>query len=78
MKKFINQKLFLINKNLINNTKEIKIESRNLTILPSYVGKTVQVHNGKKFINLIIVREMINHKLGEFIKTRKNFKFKKK
>jgi len=78
MKKFMNQKLFLINKNLINNTKEIKIESRNLTILPSYVGKTVQVHNGKNFINLIIVREMVNHKLGEFIKTRKNFKFKKK
>lgn len=74
----MNQKLFLINKNLINNTKEIKIESRNLTILPSYVGKTVQVHNGKNFINLIIVREMVNHKLGEFIKTRKNFKFKKK
>ena len=74
----MNQKLFLINKNLINNIKEIKIESRNLTILPSYVGKTVQVHNGKNFINLIIVREMVNHKLGEFIKTRKNFKFKKK
>lgn len=78
MKKFINQKLFLINKNLINNTKEIKVESRNLTILPSYVGRTVQVHNGKNFINLIIVRQMVNHKLGEFIKTRKNFKFKKK
>lgn len=73
MKKFIDNKLFLI-----NNTKEIEIKSRNLTILPSYVGKTIQVHNGKNFVKVTIIQEMVNHKLGEFAKTRKNFKFKKK
>lgn len=73
MKKFKNNKLFLI-----NNTNEIEIKSRNLTVLPSYVGKTVQIHNGKKFVKVTIIQEMVNHKLGEFAKTRKNFKFKKK
>ena len=73
MKKFIDNKLFLI-----NNTKEIEIKPRNFTILPSYVGKTVQIHNGKNLVKVTIIKEMVNHKLGEFAKTRKNFKFKKK
>ena len=78
MKRFKSNKLFLISKSSINNTTEIKIKSRNFTILPSYIGKTVQVHNGKNFIKITILQKMLNHKLGEFAKTRKNFKFKKK
>ena len=42
-----------------------------------FVGKTVQVHNGKDYTKIIIVKEMIGHKLGEFVKTRKTFKYKK-
>jgi len=78
MKKFTNQKIFLINENLTNYTKNIKTEPRNLVILPFYIGKTVLVHNGKTFTKVTIVREMVGHKLGEFVKTRKTFKFKKK
>jgi len=78
MKRFMNQKLFLINENSTNVTKDIKTKSRNLVILPLYIGKTFLIHNGKTFIKITIVREMIGHKLGEFIKTRKTFKFKKK
>lgn len=78
MKKFTNQKIFLINENLTNTTKNTKTESRNLVILPFYIGKNVLVHNGKTFTKVAIVREMVGHKLGEFVKTRKNFKFKKK
>jgi len=74
----MNQKLFLINENSTNVTKDIKTKSRNLVILPLYIGKTFLIHNGKTFIKITIVREMIGHKLGEFIKTRKTFKFKKK
>lgn len=66
-----------INKNLINTTKNTKTKSRNLVVLPLYTGKTVLVHNGKTFTKITIVREMIGHKLGEFVKTRKTFKFKK-
>lgn len=78
MKKFTNQKIFLINENLTNSTKNIKTEPRNLVILPFCIGKTVLVHNGKTFTKVTIVREMVGHKLGEFVKTRKTFKFKKK
>ena len=70
MKNFKNNKLFIIN--------SIKTESRHNTILPTYVGKTVQIHNGKNYTKIMIIREMIGHKFGEFVKTRKTFKFKKK
>lgn len=78
MKKFINQNIFLINENSTNATKDINTKSRNLVVLPLYIGKTVLVHNGKTFTKISIVREMVGHKLGEFVKTRKTFKFKKK
>lgn len=44
--------------------------NRNLVVLPQHVGETVLVHNGKDFIKLSILKEMISHKLGEFVKTR--------
>ena len=54
-----------------------KTEKRSVMITAAHVGKSVQVHNGKIFINLLIKKEMVGHKLGEFVKTRKTFKFKK-
>lgn len=45
--------------------------SRNTIILPQHVGRTFIVHNGKDLVKLAILKEMIYHKLGEFIKTRK-------
>jgi ribosomal protein S19 len=52
--------------------------SRKISIIPRFVGKTIKVHNGKKIKEIIITREMLNHKLGEFFKTRTDFEFKKK
>lgn len=78
MRNTINKKLFLINKSLLENSKEIITRSRNSIILPKYLGKTVEIHNGKTFTKVTIVKEMIGHKLGEFAKTRKTFKFKNK
>lgn len=66
------------NLNLILESSEIKTKSRNLIILPNYINKNFYVHNGKNFIKIKISKEMIGHKLGEFAKTRKIFKFKKK
>ena len=78
MKKFFNNKFFIINEVLAAETSNNKTNKRNSTILPTFVGKTVQVHNGKDYTKIIIVKEMIGHKLGEFVKTRKTFKYKKK
>ena len=77
MKRIKNQKI-LIDQNFIFNSKDLKTKSRNLTIIPSYINKTFQVHNGKDYIKITIMKEMVGHKLGEFAKTRKSFKFKKK
>jgi small subunit ribosomal protein S19 len=58
--------------------KQTIIVSRNSKIIPKFVGKTVKVHNGKKYSNLIITQDMLNHKFGEFFLTRAKFSFKKK
>jgi small subunit ribosomal protein S19 len=48
----------------------IKTWSRRSTILPEFVGMTIAVHNGKKFIPVFITENMVGHKLGEFAPTR--------
>tara|TARA_R110002095_G_scaffold202093_1_gene183346 strand:+ start:3019 stop:3297 length:279 start_codon:yes stop_codon:yes gene_type:complete len=48
----------------------IKTWSRRSTILPQFVGVTFGVHNGHKFIPVIVSEEMIGQKLGEFAPTR--------
>ena len=54
------------------------IMSRKTSIIPEFIGKTVKVHNGKKFKEIMLTKEMLNHKLGEFFRTRTEFEFKKK
>lgn len=44
----------------------IKTWSRRSTIIPEFVGHTLAVHNGHKFIPIYITENMIGHKLGEF------------
>jgi small subunit ribosomal protein S19 len=48
----------------------IKTWSRASTISPEFVGHTVAVHNGNKFIPVYITENMVGHKLGEFAPTR--------
>ena len=50
--------------------KPIKTWSRRSTILPEFVGFTVSVHNGQKFIPVFLTENMVGHKLGEFAVTR--------
>ncbi len=68
-----------IEKSLLKKTEEarnsgrntvIKTWSRRSTILPNMVGLTYGVHNGHKFIPVVISDQMIGHKLGEFSPTR--------
>lgn len=45
--------------------------SRDCTITPEMVGFTIGVHNGKTHVPVLIVENMVGHKLGEFALTRK-------
>lgn len=57
----------------MNTTGEKKITktwSRRSTITPDFVGHTLAVHNGRKFIPVYITENMVGHKLGEFSPTR--------
>ncbi len=58
---------------ILNNTgdkKVIKTWARRSTIPPEFIGHTLAVHNGNKFIPIYITENMVGHKLGEFAPTR--------
>jgi len=48
----------------------IKTWSRRSTVLPQFVGLTFGIHNGRKFVPVLVTEEMIGHKFGEFAPTR--------
>ena len=50
--------------------KVVKTWSRASTIFPEFVGHTIAVHNGNKFIPVYVTENMVGHKLGEFAPTR--------
>jgi small subunit ribosomal protein S19 len=56
--------------NAKNEKKVIRTWSRRSTIHPEFVGHTIAVHNGKKFIPVYVTENMVGHKLGEFSPTR--------
>jgi small subunit ribosomal protein S19 len=69
---FIEDKLLLKieSMNSRNERKVIKTWSRASTISPDFVGHTIAVHNGNKFIPVYVTENMVGHKLGEFAPTR--------
>ena len=50
--------------------KILKTWSRRSIITPNFVGHTIAVHNGNKFIPVFVSENMVGHKLGEFAPTR--------
>ncbi len=69
---FINDRL-LLRVEMMNSRGEkkvVKTWARASTISPEFVGHTVAVHNGNKFIPVYITENMVGHKLGEFAPTR--------
>jgi small subunit ribosomal protein S19 len=50
--------------------KVLKTWSRRSTIVPEFVGHTLAVHNGRKFIPVYVTENMVGHRLGEFALTR--------
>ena len=68
----INEKLLkkvIVQKNS-NDKSPIKTWARACQIPPEFVGHTFAIHNGKNFINVLILEGMVGHRLGEFSPTR--------
>lgn len=64
-------------KSIKQKQKTIEIK-RNSEILPLFDGKSIKVHNGKSYAKLLIDKNMIGHKFGEFVSTRKRYIYKSK
>ena len=56
--------------NEANEKKVIKTWSRASMILPSFVGHTIAVHDGRRHVSVYVTEDMVGHKLGEFVPTR--------
>lgn len=56
----------------------IRVWSRRSFILPEFIDKFFEVHNGKQFISFQVNEDMVGHKFGEFASTRKKTLHKKK
>jgi small subunit ribosomal protein S19 len=69
---FIDYKLEKKVLELVDNKKKVVVKtwSRASTITPDFVGQTIAVHNGNKFIPVYVTENMVGHKLGEFSPTR--------
>ncbi|MBI5390759.1 30S ribosomal protein S19 [Candidatus Woesearchaeota archaeon] len=63
------EKLFL--KSFRAHKGDIKTHCRDMLVLPEMVGASIKVYSGREFVHLPIVAEMIGHRFGEFVLTRK-------
>ena len=66
------EKTFL--KNLQASSKPVKTHCRDMVILPEMVGKTIKIHRGNTFEDVIIQLEMVGGRLGEYALSRKKAK----
>jgi len=52
------------------------IAGRNNTVIPSFVGARLQVHNGREYKTLVVREEMVGHKIAEFVRCTKPFSYR--
>ncbi|MGH7340912.1 MAG: 30S ribosomal protein S19 [Candidatus Rokuibacteriota bacterium] len=69
---YVDEKLFerVEELNRIRQKKVLKTWSRRSTVMPEFIGHTLAVHNGRKFIPVYVTENMVGHRLGEFALTR--------
>ena len=69
---YVDEKLMkkILRMNQNNERNVVKTWSRRSTIVPDFIGHTLAVHNGRKFIPVYVTENMVGHKLGEFSATR--------
>jgi small subunit ribosomal protein S19 len=65
------EKFIKESKKKIEQGKEIRTHLRHLVVVPKMINMKIGIHNGKEFINIQIINEMLGHRLGEFVQTRK-------
>ena len=70
---FVEEKLYnrIVAMNESGDKKVIKTWSRRSVIYPSFVEHTFAVYNGKEHIPVYVTEDMVGHKLGEFVPTRR-------
>ena len=62
------------NKKLLEDARartNVKTHCRDMIIIPELVGKSVKIHNGREWVQVLVSAEMLGHYLGEFAQTRK-------
>ena len=64
----LERKVLVMNES--NKKSVVKTWARHSMISPDFVGHTIAVHNGNKFIPVFVTENMVGHKLGEFAPTR--------
>jgi len=69
---YVDEKLLMKVQKMVKSgdKKPLKTWARRSTITPDFVGITISIYNGKKFIPVYITENMVGHKLGEFSPTR--------
>ena len=69
---FVDEKLLMKVQKMVKtgDKKPLKTWSRRSTITPEFIGITLSVYNGRKFIPVYVTENMVGHKLGEFSPTR--------
>ncbi len=69
---FVDEKLMekVLKMKKMGDRRPVKTWSRRSTIIPDFVGATVSIYDGRKFIPVFITENMVGHKLGEFAPTR--------
>ena len=69
---FVDEKLLIKVQKMVKSgdKKPLKTWSRRSTITPDFIGLTLSVYNGRKFIPVYVTENMVGHKLGEFAPTR--------
>ena len=65
----LERKVLVMNES--NKKSVVKTWARRSMISPDFVGHTIAVHNGNKFIPVFVTENMVGHKLGDFAPTRK-------
>ena len=66
---FTDQQKILLKK-IRSGKKNVKTHQRDMIILPEFVGEKISIHNGKAFVTITIMPEMVGHFLGEYVLTR--------
>lgn len=56
---------------LNKNKREYKTHCRDIPIIPVMIGKIIKVHSGKEYVPIMIIPEMMGHRIGEYVMTRK-------